>query len=100
MKVHVLKCWPSYFEAILKGQKKFEVRYNDRDYAVGDRLRLREWNPGPTVLSDRPEGYTNREVMVEVTYVMPGGRFGLSPDFVVMSIDAPRIHAEPQHDPA
>ena len=34
--VHELKCWPEYFEAVISGAKTFEVRKNDRDFAVRD----------------------------------------------------------------
>jgi site-specific DNA-cytosine methylase len=44
-RTHELKTWPSYFEAILRGEKRHECRLNDRDFAVGDVLVLREWDP-------------------------------------------------------
>ena len=43
-KRHTLKTWPKYFEAIRAGDKRFELRYDDRDYSQGDLLRLEEWN--------------------------------------------------------
>lgn len=45
MKRHVLKCWPEFFDAIADGRKTFELRRDDREYAVGDVLELRWWNP-------------------------------------------------------
>ncbi len=39
---HELKIQPKYFNAVLMGTKNFEIRKNDRDYHVGDRLWLRE----------------------------------------------------------
>jgi len=45
MKIHTLKTWPEYFEAILNGTKTFEVRKNDRNFKVGDRLDLIEFDP-------------------------------------------------------
>lgn len=86
-----LKTWPSYFQAILDGRKRFEVRQNDRDYLVGDVLVLREWDPNGGFGT-----YTGREYRVRVAYLMHGGQFGLSEGAVVMSIDpAPLPGARP-----
>lgn len=43
MKTHQLKCLPEYFDAVADGSKPFEVRYDDRNYEVGDLLRICEW---------------------------------------------------------
>ena len=40
MKVHDLKCWAWSFDAIASGEKTADLRKNDRDYHVGDILRL------------------------------------------------------------
>lgn len=36
MKTHHLKISDEYFEAVERRIKNAEVRYNDRDYSVGD----------------------------------------------------------------
>ena len=46
-KVHDLKILKEYFDAKLAGIKPFEIRNNDRDFQVGDYLRLREIVPTP-----------------------------------------------------
>ena len=44
-KVHDLKIWPVFYEQVLAGAKPFEIRKNDRGFAVGDTLRFCEWDP-------------------------------------------------------
>ena len=44
MKTHNLKTVPPYFQQVQDGKKKFELRKNDRDYAVGDYLKLEEFD--------------------------------------------------------
>lgn len=63
MTTHELKTWPPYFDAVLYGEKPFEVRRDDRGFAVGDVLWLREWDPAT-------KEYTRRECRVAVTYVL------------------------------
>lgn len=39
------KCWPEYFEQLLSGKKKFEVRLADFELKEGDILTFEEYNP-------------------------------------------------------
>lgn len=50
---HELKTWPKYFEAIVNGSKTFEIRRDDRPFAEGDTLRLREFDPSTSTFSGR-----------------------------------------------
>ena len=92
---HELKTWPEFFIETRGGRKKFELRKNDRDFKVGDELLLKEWDPEPSKLPGRSLaiGYTGRELLVRVDYIMAGVDFGppdlispLAPDYVIMSI--------------
>lgn len=75
---HELKTWPVPFQAVLDGTKTYEFRRNDRNFMVGDRLWLREWdNVG--------EAYTGRSVMAEVSY-MTAGAFGVPEGFCVLAL--------------
>ena len=80
---HKLKTWPSYFEAVMKGIKPFEVRVNDRDYQAGDLLVLEEFDPNATIK------YTGREIRKRVTYVMLGGQFDIPSHMCVMGMKDP-----------
>lgn len=39
---HELKIYPEFFSAVVTGVKRAELRKNDRDYRVGDKLHLME----------------------------------------------------------
>ena len=41
---HHLKTLPLYFDAIGRGTKRFEVRWNDRGFKEGDVVSLDEWD--------------------------------------------------------
>lgn len=78
-KAHTLKTWPGVFDSLLTRAKSFEVRKDDRDFGVGDTLILREWDPD--------EGdYTGRKMRALITYLLPGGQFGIESGHVCMSI--------------
>lgn len=57
------KIWPEYFQKILNGEKKFELRLADFECKPGDVLVLKEWNPGT-------KEYTGKSIEKEVTYVI------------------------------
>ncbi|MDF2680174.1 MAG: hypothetical protein K0R47_1364 [Brevibacillus sp.] len=50
--VHELKTWPEYFNAVMDGTKKAEIRKNDRGFKVRDALLL----SGTLTLMSTPAG--------------------------------------------
>lgn len=81
-KTHELKTWPEYFEPLWRGDKTFDVRYDDRGwFAVGDLLHLREWSPRDTT-------YTGREVTATIAYILTSAASvsGVVAGYVVMGI--------------
>lgn len=58
--IHELKILPEYFEAVVSGDKRFEIRKNDRNYKKGDILRLNEYQEGQ---------YTGDVHVAEITYI-------------------------------
>ncbi|MCX6712669.1 MAG: DUF3850 domain-containing protein [Candidatus Vogelbacteria bacterium] len=57
------KTWPDLFEAVLTGQKKFDLRLADFDAVSGDTLILEEFNP-------ETKTYTGRRVEKRISYVL------------------------------
>lgn len=82
MKTHLLKTWPEYYWRVVNGQKKFELRKNDRDFQVGDQLILSEYNV-------ETKQFTGNELSVSVDYILHGPNFGIEEGFCVMSISIP-----------
>ena len=74
---HDLKILPQYFEAVIKGRKKFELRKNDRDFNVGDIFALREWKNGE---------YTGRYYIGSIGYVLQNcSEYGLQDGYCIFS---------------
>ena len=57
------KIWSEYFEKVISGEKKFELRLADWQCNAGDILLLREWNP-------ETKEYTGGQIAKEVGYVI------------------------------
>ena len=53
------KTWPEYFQMILDGKKKFELRLADFELKEGDTLVLEEYEP-------KSKKYTGRKVAKKV----------------------------------
>jgi len=80
MKTHELKCWPEFFTPILTGEKMFELRRNDRDYKVGDRIMLKEYDPDDG-------SYTGRYCFRTITFILSKNPFLNLQDMVILSLE-------------
>jgi len=80
MSEHELKTWPGAFTAVWEGNKRYELRKDDRGFKVGDRLDLREWDP-------ETGAYSGRHIVARVVYITQAGDFpGLQEGFVIMAL--------------
>ena len=75
--VHSVKCKSMYFHDVVRGVKRFEVRYNDRNYQVGDLLVLCELD-----FNGRLTGCTHT---VEIIYILDNCSY-LRDNYVVLGI--------------
>lgn len=87
MKEHELKTDPGVFEDVIKGRKPFEIRKDDRGYAVGDLLKLRKTkHTGAEMSEGAPLEYVGPPLYVYVTYILRGPIYGLADGWVIMGI--------------
>lgn len=78
--VHELKCHPESFAHLKAGRKHVELRKNDRDFAAGDVLLLREYDAAADV-------YTGRHLLARVTHIVRDFEgYGLQEGYVAMSV--------------
>jgi len=75
---HELKIPPQYFEEVWNETKTFELREDDRNYKVGDTLRLLEFDYGT---------YTGRECNRTISYILRNvEQYGLKKGFVILAM--------------
>jgi hypothetical protein len=77
---HNIKCWPGPFRLTAMGLKKFEWRKNDRNYRVGDRLTLMEWDP-------KKKTYTGQAIDLKVVCILHGGEFDIPKGYCIMGVE-------------
>lgn len=78
--IHEIKIQSKYYKKVLTGEKTFEIRFNDRNYAVGDILKLREIENNM---------YTGETIDVRIMYMLKHADFpeGIPDGYVVFSIE-------------
>lgn len=78
MKTIKKKILPIYFDAVASGKKNFEIRKDDADVQVGDKLVLGEWNEGERC-------YTGRVAIRKVKYVLRNvPEYGLNEGYCII----------------
>ena len=63
MVTHHKKTWPDYFQMLLDGRKKFDIRLADFEVKEGDTIVFEEWDPDT-------KKYTGRKIKMTVTLVV------------------------------
>ena len=64
MTEHYLKTIEPYFSDVKNGLKTFEVRKNDRNFEVGDKIYLLKYHPYSTL------GYVPESITAVITYIL------------------------------
>lgn len=76
---HELKIHPEPYQAVSKGLKTWEYRFNNRNFREGDKLKLNEFDP-------EKMAYTGAFIEARVMYLLEGGKFDIPEGYVIMSI--------------
>jgi len=85
---HELQTDPDGFDAIYAGGKTFELRKDDRHFAVGDWLRLRETvYPVREMAFGKPLEYTGRDTFRRISYILRGPIYGLAEGWVILAFE-------------
>lgn len=77
--IHELKQETAYFQLTIKNKKNYEIRLNDRNFAVGDYIALNEWDP-------IEKKYTGRSEVCEIESILNSDDFpeGLKEGYVIL----------------
>lgn len=78
MKVHELKTLNPFFQDVWDGKKDFEVRKNDRNFEIGDRVKLVEYG---NIKNERA-----RFILKGIKYILKGGQYGIYSDHVILGL--------------
>ena len=85
--IHELKIAPKFFQDVIKGEKTFEIRKNDRPFHKGDLLALNEYDG---------QYWTGNSCLVYIDYIMSDSDY-VKKDMVIMAIKPCTVfrHTEP-----
>lgn len=75
LREHILKILPEYYDAVVQGEKTFEIRKNDRDYRIGDWVKMLEYDG---------EKFTGKFVNIRISYITS---YEQKDDYVVFSFE-------------
>lgn len=79
MKLHELKIKDKYYEDIVCGYKKAELRKNDRDYQVGDLIQF---------IPERKDRIFWGNAVYQITHILKDvPEYGLADGYCILSIE-------------
>ena len=89
MSQHILKTQHEAWLAIEAGEKRFEVRRNDRFFQRGDTVVLRKLREGTDYYETDPNGgrFSTRDLTFRIGWMLQGGQFGIEPGFCVFQLE-------------
>lgn len=80
--VHQLKTLPTYWDAVARGEKTFEVRKNDRAFQTGDIVELRRMSDDLGLWFDAKA----EPMRFRIGWILQGGQLGIEAGYCVFSL--------------
>lgn len=80
---HSLKILSAFYDEVKSGRKPFEVRWNDRDFHVGDHIHL---TCVYDVDGNRIPDIKKPVIPRTITYVLAGEEWGIMKGYVVLGL--------------
>lgn len=88
MQTHTLKTLPAAWDAIKSGEKRFEVRRNDRFFQRGDIVRLRKMDETGRYYATGDGGsFSTCDLDFQIGWILQGGQFGIEPGYIVFQLE-------------
>lgn len=89
MKTHILKMDTDVFQQSWMNRRPWEIRFNDRDFQVGDVIQTEETvHTGQEMAEQqKPLAYTGRYIRSTIEYIECGPRFGLQEGWCLLTIN-------------
>ncbi len=90
MTEHTLKTHGTVWEAIKSGQKRFEVRRNDRFFQQGDVVVLRKMGESGRYYErdySSDDKFATFDLRFKIGWMLHGGQFGIEPGYVVFQLE-------------
>ena len=81
MVTHNLKIKQCFADPIVKGEKSFDIRFNDRGYQTGDEIKFQVVD---NITGEPIEEHFIHKLTYRITYVLSG--WGLNNGYVALSI--------------
>lgn len=95
MKTHHLKLRVEFCDAVVSGEKSFEIRKNDRGFQRGDRIVFQAVEREGLNVYECP--HEINELVFEITYLLNG--YGLENGYVVLAIkEVGRVEDEREYE--
>lgn len=89
MKEHNLKTDSEIFQAVVEGKIRYNIRFNDRSFKIGDTLYLMETKYTGKEMEggDKPLVYTGNVASFRITHILEGPIYGLKSGWVILSLE-------------
>lgn len=84
---HTLKTIDTVWDAVASGQKRFEVRRNDRFFQTGDMVILRRIDATGRYTTNPPGSFNTQDIRFRIGWMLQGAQFGIEAGYCVFQLE-------------